>query len=181
MRSVYVTYELDDDINSNDSTGKAFNKNRRLKSRRTYFHADPDGASVHWKQETSSDFDGVGHFRTTVAEGSFGPERSTTVQYNPGSGTYPDSYTPWPAADPWILNTFTERTTFEGHQAKVEYCFDSQTGFLKRQRTLSSSDGDRSGNDVVLERTASAAGNVTREEWFGGDGAGLGGGGLCNL
>ncbi|MCP3993990.1 MAG: hypothetical protein GY722_02855, partial [bacterium] len=95
VRSVYVTYELDDAANLNDSTGKAFNKNRRLKSRRTYFDDDPDGASVHWKQEASSEFDGLGHYRTTVTEGSFGPTRTVTVEFNPDSGTYPDSYKPW--------------------------------------------------------------------------------------
>ncbi len=65
--------------------------------------------------------------------------------------------------------------------AKVEYCFDDQTGFLLRQRTLAGSAGARSGHDVMLRRTASTAGNVTSEAWYGGDGADLATGALCDL
>jgi hypothetical protein len=97
-------------------------------------------------------FDGLGHYRQKDLYGTFGAgdTRTTFVNYNPGQ-SYPGAFTPPASSAPWVLGTYTDVTVTEpkfGVPAKTEYCFDANTGFLQRTRTLASGTA-RSGKDVV--------------------------------
>ena len=116
-----------------------------------------------------SDFDGLGHYRETNLYGNFGSgdTRTAFVNYNPGQ-SYPGGFTPPPASSPWVLNTYTETFVAEPQwspPARMEHCFDSNTGFLLRTRTYASTGNARSANDVVMRYTP-ANGNVAIEESF---------------
>ncbi len=63
--------------------------------------------------------------------------------------------------------------------AKTEHCFDAATGFLQRTRTLKTGT-TRGANDLVAVFTPTG-GNLTREEYYGGDQQTLGTGELCSL
>jgi RHS repeat-associated protein len=144
-------------------------RNQRLLSPRTNYDDGKLAAVVY------GNFDGLGHYREINLYGSFGAgdTRSTFINYNPGRGTYPGSFTPPADTDPWVLHTFTESTETEASvRSKVEYCFNASTGFLERKRVLVKTDLTRSGADVVVRYTP-VNGNVKDEESFGGDGAGL--------
>ncbi|MCG8460016.1 MAG: hypothetical protein MI919_27355, partial [Holophagales bacterium] len=51
-RSTYVRYELDDASPVDDKTGRIFNKNRRVVSRRTVYHDDPSGGTPRHRLES---------------------------------------------------------------------------------------------------------------------------------
>ena len=184
VRSEYVGYELDDDTQLNDKTGRLFNKNRRLRSRRTVDHyTDFDGEpATNEKVETFSDFDGLGHYRSTSASSDFGPDRSSLTNFNPTVGTYPGTFDQMSKNTPWILGLYDSKSMSEGGQtAKQEACFDTATGFLERSRILKQTNGARSSDDIVQEFTRDNAGQVTAQFWYGGDTTSVGTGALCNL
>ncbi len=163
VRSTYVRYERDADSRCDPTTGpipSCLNTNRRLASRRTVYLDDGN----RYADVDDSDFDGFGHYRTEATNGNFGAgdQRTVTTSYNPGN-VLPTT------DDAWVLETFADRTVTDGVSTiKAQFCFDPNTGFLKRQRTyLGTSPG---AHDVVLVATAdSGSGNVVREQWYGGD------------
>lgn len=142
--------------------------NQRLASERI-LHLD-DGTT--FEEMTMSDFDGVGHYRTSTTGGNFPGSNVRTVQvaFNNDRGTYGQpSYIPWPASSAWILGTFASQTTTEGPFVEHRtFCTDT-TGFTTRQRIHSANGTGRSNNDVVLVAAHDASGNVTSESFFGGD------------
>jgi len=79
-----------------------------------------------------------------------------------------------------VLGTYSDQTRTEGAAtAKTEHCFDANTGALLRTRALKTGT-NRGANDVISVLTYTA-GNVTREESYGGDVDTVGTGALCGL
>jgi YD repeat-containing protein len=77
-----------------------------------------------------------------------------------------------------VLNTYTSQAVTEGAQtAKTLACFDANTGFLQRTRTLAGAAAG--GDDLVTINTADVTGNVKTQHFFGGDNAGLSTSALC--
>jgi RHS repeat-associated protein len=177
VRSEYLSYEWD------SVTGATMSDDRKLNQRvagsRTVYHDDAGS----FADTAFSDFDGVGHHRTTTTNGSFaaGNVRTETTRFNPGRGTYPGSYVPVPSTEPWVLNTFTEKTAAEGSASEEsEFVFESATGFLACTRTWRTPSA-RDSRDVLTIHGRDAAGNVTSESSYGGDVQTLGTGGVCTL
>ena len=180
LRSSYVSYERDQLYVpvSHQPFQDGINTNRRQQSMRTVY--DDDGG--HYADVTSSDFDGLGHYRTETTGGDFPAAnvRASTITYNSARGTYAidpatnqpatgHTFTRWPANQPWVLETFASRRVDEaGSTATMLACFDAATGFLLRQRTLKDSGTTESPNDVVTAYTQTQ-GNLTAEQYFGGD------------
>ena len=166
------------------------NSNRRVAADRTLFRDDPTSSCTGYPNTTcrtwtndNSEFDGLGHYRTTTTGGNLGAVdvRTTTTHYNPGSGTYPGSFVPWPTANPWVINTYDyQQVTENSTNAKAEYCFDANTGYLNRKRTLKPGTTEGAA-DLIVAFTASTAGNTTSEQYFGGDTQTLTTGSLCSL
>ena len=172
VRAVYVEYELDTDGGSNDASGILFNKNRRVKSQRTidkYLDFGGDAAS-HYKLESYSDFDGLGHYRTTTVTSDYGPTRTGITGFNPGGGSYPGSFTQKGKDDAWITGLYDSQSTTEnGKTAAREYCFDTATGSLMRTRVFESDAGERDNKDLVQVLGYDGSGQVTSQEWHGGN------------
>lgn len=162
-RSTYARYERDADSRCDFTTGPGpdcLNTNRRLASQRTVYNDD----AGRYADVSYSDFDNFGHYRTEALDGNFpsGNQKATFTNYNPGDQL---------ATGAWVLNTYTEQTVTQGTEtAKVQYCFDPATGFLKRKRTYSAGTSPKT-NDVLLISTPDVAGNTVRQEWYGGDAA----------
>ena len=158
-RKSFVRYETELDMN------------RRLQSRKTVYSDDGDRVAV----TDFDDFDALGHYRDVDTGGTFsaGNVRGGTTNFNPGD-VIPS------ASSPWLLSLFTKTSVEEnGVTAKTQSCFDSATGFLKRQRTLA---GTTPGaTDLLAVFTPDTAGNVIREEYYGGDGASLATSALCTM
>lgn len=177
VRSEYVLYERDQVLVSNPPD--RYNSNRRPVRSRTVFHDDLVEGAARFADVVSSDFDGLGHYRTTTTGGNFeaGDARTTTVAFNPTRGTYvvnagantASGYNVFPPNLPWITETFTSQQVTEGTEtANSTFCFDSSTGFLSRKRVLKNSDATEHANDL-LEVYVHTGGNVTSEQFFGGD------------
>ncbi|MEA2326915.1 MAG: hypothetical protein QOE68_1874, partial [Thermoanaerobaculia bacterium] len=172
LKKTYVSYETDPNVPPLFGPF-AYDYNRRL-SGETVLTMKPGGSDRAFVNY--SDFDGLGHYRTTVTGGNFGygNVRTETVNYNkPDSDVDADAYESTPESGfqmppNWILNRYSSRSSTEnGGTAKTNYWFDADTGFLKRQRVLASGTS-QAANDTIAEFT-STNGNVTREEYFGGD------------
>jgi YD repeat-containing protein len=189
VRTAYVAYDND----GYSGTLHAFDDNdRRIRTSLTRFDDD----SAKYSLATNSDFDGLGHYRTTSV-GDFGltssaftnPTRTTVTNFNPGRGTYNNgggTTIPDPASS-WILQTFDYSSTTAGGQTiRQDACFGSD-GFLLRSRSRATATAIAT-NDILADYTA-GTGNVVKERYFGGDSAPTGGGGndlpttgtLCSL
>lgn len=162
-RKTYLRYE---------SSG--YGLNPRLASQRTIYVTDGN----RYADIDSTDFDGLGHYRTVATAGNFdsGNSRTVTTHYNPGSCA---TCTPL-TTTPWVLETYDYQTTTEGTTAKVETCFNSATGFLQYTRVLKTGT-TRGTTDLIQRFSKDGAGNVTAEETFGGDNQAVGTGSLCSL
>ncbi len=177
-RSTYVDYERDEGLIDTTDFQANMDRNRRVSATKTVY--EDDGAK--YEATVSSSFDGLGHYRQTDLSGTFDAGNTATVvtNYNATRGTYPGSFVMLTSGEPWVLGTFTEQTRTEGGvTAKTEHCFDAATGFLQRTRTLKTGTA-RGANDLVAVFT-STGGNLTREEYYGGDQQTLGTGELCSL
>ncbi len=106
--------------------------------------------------------------------------RTATVDFNPARGIYqidPTSNTPlpghtftmWPQNSPWVLGTFSSRRSDEGGTEFSTYCFDANTGFLRRLRAHKNSGTGEDAKDVLAAYTPDDDGNVQTEQSFGGD------------
>ncbi|HYI34751.1 MAG TPA: hypothetical protein VEX88_14920 [Glaciibacter sp.] len=166
----YVRYEW-------DPTGSGVENsdtNRRVSGRLTVFEDQTTTKEVY------SDFDGLGHYRTTTISASDGAvERVKRTNYNPTNPPNGERYV-IPSL-PWIIGSYDSVETTDRHptthatisQSKTEYCFDSSTGRLQRTRTLRGAvagatdfltvyrDEDENGQNVD--------GNVSQEDYAGGD------------
>lgn len=192
LRKEFVRYEDDGACVANCS-----DNNRRLASNRTTFLDDAN----HFRASDLSDFDGLGHYRIETTTGDFvsGHTRTATTDWNSGRGTYPGvGWMPPASTDPWVLGTFASRKSEEtgvstcagGTETQIawqEFCFDSATGFLLRERTLRNGNGtlaaSRNAADVIRsyeQESGNLNGNVRFERWYGGDGGGLSTAALCS-
>lgn len=190
LRSEYVLYERDQ-VNGTYGPPDMYNTNRRPIRGRTVFHDDLVGGVPRHADVISSDFDGLGHYRTTQTDGNFGAGnvRTTTVAFNPARGTYVvnpgtntgSGYSVFPPNQAWIIGTYTSQQVTEGGEtATALFCFDTSTGFLNRKRMLKNSGAAEHANDL-LEVYAHTGGNVTSEQFFGGDKQSLAVGNTCAM
>jgi RHS repeat-associated protein len=174
-RSVYVTYANDIVGTTPPSTPEYwYYTNRRLSSQRTVYN-DDSGA---YANIALTQFDGLGHYRSASTDGTFGSGnvRTTLVHYNPDM----TPGTMWYVNSPWVINTFDSQTQTEGGvTAKQEYCFDSATGAVLRSRVLTSGTSE-SASDLVGVFSYTS-GNLTREQYYGGDAQAVNTGTLCSL
>ncbi|MEM7052740.1 MAG: RHS repeat-associated core domain-containing protein [Acidobacteriota bacterium] len=152
-RTLWVRYERDP-----GGFLHAIDLNRREVRRRL------DYTGGTFAEERRSDFDGLGHYRTMTTAGNFGSAnvRTEYTNYNPGNGV------PSPS-QPWILETYTETRQTEGSASERQtYCFDSNTGALLRKRLLQNAAGEGR-DDVLVNYSRDARGQVFRERYFGAD------------
>ncbi|MGH9361721.1 MAG: hypothetical protein ACRD2T_07370, partial [Thermoanaerobaculia bacterium] len=160
-RTSYVRYEI-------DAPDSAELGNRREVSSRTVYH--DDGGRL--ADLNRSSFDGLGHYRAVETWGTFGAGdvRKAHTDYNPQRGTFPGSFSMWPTADPWILDTFTAQwSEEEGQTAKRTFKVDPATGWVERSRLHRLDSGALSSADVLVETLRDGAGNLASERYYGGD------------
>ena len=180
-REVYQAWETDGGSVS-WGNGSLTDKDRRMRSERVAFLDD----APYWKRSTSSDYDGLGHYRTTTTDSNF-PSSHThveTTNFNPGRGTFPGDYAPFPAGSEWLIALFDTQSASEAgiedcstgtatQYSWQQFCFDPANGQLKRRRILRNSSATMtpSTTDIlrVFEDIGTADGNIDYESWFGGD------------
>ena len=168
VRTSYVRYDRDANINLDaESATKA---DRRLASRRVVFNDDGN----KFVDEDFLEYDNLGHYRRKSKSGNVGA--GARVTFTSYSGVPPSK------DQNWVLNVYSEQTVTEsGVTAKREFCFDRSTGVLKRTRTLKSG-AIQDEKDVVVKYTFDNDGNMTSEEYFGGDRqAAIPDGDICTL
>jgi RHS repeat-associated protein len=189
--------------------------NPRVASEATEYRDDPrsgtypNGQSKYGRTMSyRSDFDGFGHYRRTVTGGNIfaatydgGGDMAVAVQDYNNAITYTpgvDTVTGYPAN--WLVNLYTHTTLQTRPNGtpwdpgttppdlktrKVEFDFDSATGFLRRKRTLSSSDGSQSSHDLLVTYERGVFPGVgrlqVREKYYGGDLQALNIGALASL
>lgn len=169
LRSTYVRYEHDTP-GAGTTAQERGRLDQRLASQRTQFNDDP---SATYADMTSSDFDGLGHYRHQDANGNFPGTNvhSNHVHFNSSAGTYGQpGYVPWPSASPWVLNTYL--FSWDQESGKTQYripCFEASTGFLQRYRVLKNSGATENANDLLQVFQHDTAGNLTVESNYGGD------------
>lgn len=191
LRSSFVTYEwsaLDDCVEGSLLPCKQANARRT--SELVVYHDDDEGGEATFSDVQRSNFDGLGHYRTTVSDGNFGrrnfpadarSDRTTSVvDYNPGRSSV---NLPGPL-HPWVLETYGETQTRSATNAVVTralFDFDSagspphpRSLFLRARRTLK--DADPGGDDLLSVFTRSFLGDgsvLVDQRDYGGDGGGL--------
>ncbi|MCU1229284.1 MAG: hypothetical protein JWO97_2168, partial [Acidobacteria bacterium] len=177
VRATYVRYEGDAEM----INGQSFN---RRPASDAIVDFDQSGGVTTVATSDSSDYDGLGHYRTTTVSGTGFPgrtSRTVTTNYNkpdslagPGynSGTYTNNESAFNEPNielPWILDTYSSKTVSDGSTSrKSVFCFDPDSGFLNRSRITANGVGFSTG-DVLTRFTGDGHGNVASEESFGGD------------
>lgn len=163
VRREYVLYEHD--------TGSG---NARLRAKRTSFVDD----SPYYIESAFEDFDGLGHYRRERRRSNIPgtTERVLTTHFNanvnageyvPSGSSVPANYMVAPA-DPWILGLHDYvSTTQDSVTARTDVCFERSTGFIERKWTRRGSVADD--NDFLAVFTRDTSGNLTTEEFYGGD------------
>jgi YD repeat-containing protein len=159
----YVMYEGD------DSTFEAGDSSNRRVQTQINVDVIEGTTTTTWTSAHHSDFDGVGHYRTTEESGSVAddPVRRTTTSYHPNLAT-------------WVLNTYDSSRTEELHDNIVtssrasSSCFDATTGFLNRVRTIRGpAEGPTDFLTVFTPETRATdhswTGQIAKESYFGGD------------
>jgi RHS repeat-associated protein len=176
LRSEYVLYERDP---FGGGPGPAiYNTNRRPMRNRTVYEDDGTYAGA-----VSSQFDGVGHYRSQDMEGSF-PGSNVRHHFgnaNPAQGTYvvnaaantASGFTPVPSSSPWVLETMSYTLDTEnGATAQTDLCYAAGTSTVIRKRAHRLDGASQSANDLVSVYGLDAMGNVTSEKYYGGDSPG---------
>jgi RHS repeat-associated protein len=169
LRTIYARFEHDTPSASSLIQEKR-RLNQRLATRRTVFNDDVAGT---YADETSWDFDGLGHFRSQQLSGNFPGSnvRTSHTAFNTTIGTYGQpGYVPWPAGSPWVINT--NLFAWDDENGKLSYrisCYEAGTGFLQRYRILKNSGATESGADLLQVFQRDGAGNTTVESHYGGD------------
>jgi RHS repeat-associated protein len=171
LRSVWVEYDSDGLANAAEQ-----NHNNRLRYSKVIF-AD-DGS--RYREDTFSDFDGLGKWRNRVRGGSFGEVKTTNVNYRPGGGTLkvdPDTSMPMSGnsfqlpdeEDPWRFQAFDRASQAQTGSSTLhsESCFDA-AGRVIRHRQLAGT--SRQAKDLVRFYVRNNAGYPLIEKIWGGDG-----------
>lgn len=185
LRSTYVRYEQDEE--TNPALADAGNTNRREASRRVLYHDDVENGVTRYADTDRSEFDGLGHYRRSVTGGNFGSAdvRETYLNYDAATGNYPSAGFQMPTlSGAWVLNVLSQQKVTEGTNTEtIEFCFDKNTGFMKRvRRWYNSSIGQgKTAKDVVIVYTENSNGDVGQEQYYGGDIQPIGTGPLCSL
>lgn len=173
-RRTYVRYEADVLLGAVQIWGSI---NQRPWYERTVYDDD----SGRFAEVTHSDYDGLGHFRTSVTGGNFekGNVRTTYTNYNPGAGTFAldanGNLLPGynlPTGISWILHDYDIQRITEGTQTSESLsCFSSASGRLTSRRTYKNfgQSPTESGQDLLTVFTYDASGNRTTEQYFGGN------------
>ena len=181
VRATYVAYQLD---NGPYDEQVPIEYNATPTSTATYFYDDTSncGSSgtdpCFFTAVNNLGFDTYGHFRQTSTDGNLP---------GPGTGSFRTTFTNYNAAPaataPWLLNTSSERCTVdEGSRrlAPVASCdnlpsalitktqFDAN-GSLTARRTLLNSGGTLAASDLLTTFKHDAHGNLTLEQYYGGD------------
>jgi RHS repeat-associated protein len=167
LRTTYSRFEHDTPGTGSTAQEKS-RLNQRLASQRASFNDDPAGT---YADESFSNFDGLGHYRSLTRGGNLlNSGYATFTNFNPAQGTYGQpGYVPFSASSPWIIGQHTYQWVSDGVQLRFQWvCIDPQSGFLSGRRRLVSGDGSFRTNDLVEVFTQSA-GNVTSEMYYGGD------------
>jgi len=147
------------------------------RSTRTVYNADTGCGGACYVDVVDSDPDNAGHYRVSTISSNFAAETVTTTT----------GYKVWTDNDlfnvptPFILNTYTDRTTSTASgTARQQFCFDSGTGFLLRQRTMAGPSAGTS--DVINVFTKTSRGDVELSSVYGGDAQSVNtDADLCNL
>lgn len=162
LRYTYLTYESDGPRLSETS-------NRRVKNQ-SVVNVEDNGK--WWTTTLYSNYDFLGHYRTTERVGSVAPNsvQRTTTNYNPGSS----STSPMPAH--WILGTYPSTVLEEVENGAVVdsrttlSCFDPTNGFLKATRAIRGASAGRNDFLTVYTPHATMGGSVVgTEAYYGGD------------
>ncbi len=202
IRRISVDYDHDQlpTYTSGVSPQSFHNSNRRLVERNTVYENDVVAGNPHHETIVHSDFDGLGHYRTTTYSGDFWGENAieTFKGFNPDLGgeyrqysvsSYDNSltgdYVPFPASEPWIINTFDVEVTRDlatAEENRAEYCYDLSaeghptTGFLEGVRVHANETAiagavatGRSSDDIIKRFAESSVppGRVDSERLFG--------------
>ncbi len=166
-RTTYLAYTADTVGTSSTITDLTHLDQRVSAARTTYNDDGGSSAAVAY-----SSFDGLGHYRQADTSGNFssgGNVRTTVTDFNQGTGTYPGSFVLPAVNGPWVLGTYDFQSAMEaGGLAYTSFCFDTSTGFLLRKRVRAGGASD-SANDLVVFYSPDANGNVSAEDYFGGD------------
>ena len=182
LSASYLAYEYD------PTPVSETHPNLRVKSRIVV--TEPTTAAANASVTDFSDFDGYGHYRATMTSGSLMGDntRTSITAFNKSdplvttqgtgifdTGTFGASnFQLWPVDRPWILNLYTGVNTSEaGSGRRTLSSFNPNTGALERIRTLNntSSAPAPDAHDLISVFTTDSAGNLTQEEYFGGDGS----------
>jgi RHS repeat-associated protein len=168
LRSSFALY-THDTLGDGGVDGSGYhNSNRRLEQTKTIYH--DDGGRFASVANDPLNFDAHGHYRETTYGGDFpgANDRTTLINFNPGAGSYPGAHTHPADDDAWILGTYDKTEVTEaGATARVEHCFEADTGFLARRRVLAATNppGEASG-DVLEVFDRDAEGNRDVERYF---------------
>ncbi len=165
LRQVYVDYESDFGQNPPADQASPIFANERLRMQETVFLDDPvpGTGSLTTVLTTNSDYDGLGHYRTATTSDttSFFAQRTETTHWNPNAVPVPNQ--------PWVLDTYDFKEAQEGTDLEhLEAMFEPATGFLVCERRFKSG-SHRGRSDVLVVRGHDGAGQLTSEQWFGGD------------
>jgi YD repeat-containing protein len=164
-QSSYVRYEGDVSLTPTQ-VPSTLDVNRRQKYSKTVHE---DGGYV---ESSSSDYDNYGHYRTTVTQSNISDgdvARTEYVNYNLSAtgGNIPRP----PASGAWRFDLFTKRSVTEGSVTHTQqFCRDT-TGFITstRRYALPGANPALSPTDLVTIFAHDGLGNVTTEQYLGGD------------
>lgn len=196
LRSVYVRYETDTIPLENGFGSSVKDINRRVAATRTVFH-DDDNNGEKFSEVVHSDFDGLGHYRTTSSYGNFVDGTGTAAQrgavgdlrldvrkYNPTRGTYVvdaatntangSSFTNIPEQDLWILGTYDMTISGDYNKRSSNYFYFDRKGLLRRKRIGSTLELANNkyfvrSHDVLVAYDYAPDGTLATESYYGGD------------
>lgn len=179
-RRAYVKYEMDGLASSANADGSQ-DLNRRVIYTKTI--NDDDNSSV---ETTLSDFDGYGHYRTSVTRtiaGSYDETTTAYTNYNSSSGTFSldssgnktGTFSRMTPSSLWILGTFpTARMTVQPAGGSAAYsesaaCFDSHGLLTSQRRYTTFNSTTPATTDLLSVFTYNSAGDLVQEQYAGGD------------
>ncbi len=159
-------------------------RDSRLKRRRTIYPTDGD----RFVQLDNADFDGLGHYRSTVSRSNFASGGNGSIvqnkfqNYNDGVGTLelnPDHSIKQNITVPttWLLETYRELWTEEdGVYAGGEACFHASQGHKTFDRTWVTTQinpgnlpANRGSQDLVVKHAVNGQGELDLQRFFGAD------------
>jgi len=163
--------------------GNCSESNRRVAESKTiYFDDGGTFSDTH-----SWDYDGLGHYRSTLASSNVGssPQRLSQTAINASN----DEYHIRTSSQSWILSMPTStyrRDIGLNDTVQKEMCYDDATGFLRYERDYRGFDTDfksptaqSNAHDVLVGYQHDNKGYVTTVRTWGGDNQALPNGSLC--